>query len=435
MLKGHLTIELKNENTGEVQKVEQDNMVTTAMAKLLGIVSNMSGYNSSNYMSNILPIARHGLGGLFMFDGALEESEDNIHFPMDVHLTGSAGRVANISSKIMGSFDDNESGKTDTGYTSVWDFSTSQANGTIASLALTEYKGGEDPFANSIYYSSGTAMNDTSYPVGYDSKTGNIYFYKSGSVYKKKIFNHLITTSSPTFSEESLVKELGFTSPAYNNWNISNGYDGYLYAIYAQYHTSKSNVSIRVRRWKMDDFSFEEQSELNFSISNITNSSTSSPSYTLNERYAVSKGYLYFVSYDNKILYKVNLSNTVDVKELTFGDNLIQYIYPRYNGGLFGWLSWTGTTSSGTKQKYYSQAIIYPDGEYRYKEESTLTSCGEGNGLWGVEGDNLYNVTFRQSSYYMSYSRLYLGTICNLASPVTKTSAQSMKVTYTLTDI
>ena len=52
-----------------------------------------------------------------------------------------------------------------------------------------------------------------------------------------------------------------------------------------------------------------------------------------------------------------------------------------------------------------------------------------------LEGDILNMAKTYRTSFYYSYSRLYLGTICNLSSPVVKTSAQSMKITYTLTDV
>ena len=125
----------------------------------------------------------------------------------------------------------------------------------------------------------------------------------------------------------------------------------------------------------------------------------------------------------------------MDVKELKFGNCYVFSIFPRYNGGALGWLRWTGTTSSGSKTTYYSPVIIYPDGKYRYKEESTTTSSSSNYSYIGVEADNLF-VAYPSGSYiYLSYMKNYLGTICNLSSPIVKTSAQSMKVTYTLTDV
>ena len=135
MLKGHLQIDLHNEITGEDKRIEQDNMVTNALGYLLGLAANAGG-KGTNMFDDLLPAATKALGGLFLFDGTLTEDVNNVHFPMSVHLTGHAGQSANTASKLGGSINTAESGRTDTGYVNVWDFSTSQANGTIASLAL-----------------------------------------------------------------------------------------------------------------------------------------------------------------------------------------------------------------------------------------------------------------------------------------------------------
>ena len=433
MLKGHLQIELKDEKTKKVQVYEQDNMVTNAVASLLGIASNVSPYN--NMMQNLIPIAKRALGGLFLFDGNLEEDPDNIHFPMDVHLVGCAGRVSNTVSKIIGSFNSAETHRTDTGYVSVWDFSTSQANGTIASLALTDYKCGEDPFYNTFATNSSINTDRSYTPLCIDSEKGIAYFYSGGKVYTKQLFSHIIRVASPYFGEEEELCDLNLTDPTHRNWSISNGYDGYLYAIYCPSHSKKETATIRVKKYKISDFSFKEESDQTFAVNNISPSGSSSPSYYLNENCVVSRGYLYIVQYNGECIYKINLSNTVDVKELKFGNCYVSSIFPRYNGGVLGWLRWTGTTGSGSKTTYYSPAIIYPDGKYKYKEESTATSSSSNYSYIGVEADNLF-VAYPSSSYiYLSYMKNYLGTICNLSSPIVKTSAQSMKVTYTLTDV
>lgn len=139
MLKGHLQIDLHNEITGETRRFEQDNMVTNALGDILGLAANV-GAKGVNAFDDLLPAATKTLGGLFLFDGALTENVNNVHFPMSVHLIGHARQETNTTAKLAGSINKAESGRTDTGYVNVWDFSTSQANGTIASLALTHTK-------------------------------------------------------------------------------------------------------------------------------------------------------------------------------------------------------------------------------------------------------------------------------------------------------
>lgn len=435
MLKGRLQIELKNEETGAVETIEQENMITNAVPKVLGLTANTA--SDVNSISSLIPIAKKALGGLLLFDGPIEEDPENYHFPMDVHLTGSSGRGTNTASKIMGSLNAAESMQLDNGYMSVWDFSTSQANGTIQSLALTNNVFAENPMFNTMYYSTSGYLNmsRTYAPIAYDSEKGVLYLYSEGKIYSKKLYSHIIRASTANYGGEMLVKDLAFSNPNYNYWSISNGYDGYLYAIYAPRHTQKETATFQIRKFRISDFSFEEEPEQRFSVDNLMPQATESPTYTLNNYYAVSHGVLYVNKYGNRAVYRINLSNTVDVREFTF-DNLYVYsMYPMYNGGVLLWFGWAAITTSGQSTSYYSLGFLYPDGQYRYNHNATMTYTNYLHSYIGVEGDNLYMTRVENNKYlYFGYCRSYLGTICNLASPIVKTSAQSMKVTYTLTD-
>ena len=440
-MKGHLKIELKDVNTGEVEEHEQDNMVTDAMANLLGLSAISSGISNSGntkLLYYLIPIAQKGLGGIFLFDGNLEERKDNIHFPMDVHLTGSAGRVSNTESKIIGSYNSTESHKNDNGFTSVWDFGTSQANGTIASLALTNYSCGGDPFLNTIQ-STDKFETDYSYqPIAYDSEKGILYLYYMGKIYSKRTYSHIIGVNSPELSSEEQVFDFNFSTSNYNYWVVCNGYDGYIYAIYCSSTSTKKTVTFKIRKIKVSDFSFTDEGEQIISVDNVTCYGTTNPDYRLFISQCVSRGYLYFRSYDSYTLYKVNLSNIVDIKEIKFGDDVgVTYIYPKYNGGVYADFNYYAYSSSGTRTKYYSPGFVYPDGEFLYKEENRYSDPQYTYYYIGFEADNLLlNKMGSSNSSYLEYGfvKNYLGTICNLASPVTKTSAQTMKITYTLTD-
>lgn len=442
-MKGHLKIELKDVNSGEVEKHEQDNMVTEAMANLLGLTAISSGIsNSSNtkLLYYLIPIAQKGLGGIFLFDGTLEERKDNIHFPMDVHLTGCAGRSANTSSKLIGSYNSVESHRNDNGFTSVWDFGTSQANGTIASLSLTNYLFGEKPF--SAIYQSGDSLGSVGsgyVPIAYDANNEMVYLYSYGKIYSKKMYSSTIHVNSPDFTDKVEAFNFNFTNPSYSGWTVCNGYDGYIYAIYCPVATSKKSVTFKIRKIKVSDFSFTDEGEESISIDNITCPATSGTNYSLKMAHCVSRGFLYFYSYDNYILYKVNLSNTVDVKEFTFGDGItIRSIYPLYNGGVYvSNVYFYGYSSSGSKTRYRATGWVTPDGKLTYNELSTNDSSYDNDTYYycNFEGDNLFVVQNNNSdTFCYAMARNYLGTICNLASPVTKTSAQTMKITYTLTD-
>ena len=447
MLKGHLQIELRNEKTGQVERHEQDNMVTSAVAKVLGLESchNALAQSSGSYLCNLLPVGKKALGGIFLFDGALEENADNVHFPMNVHLTGNAGRKQDTSGKRVGSLNELESGKTDTGYVNVWDFSTSQANGTIASLALTHGDGGYAPM---FYTKKGNMAFDNSAnaaPVAFDAQKGVLYLYSAGKIYSQKMYTDIIRANSPSLSDLAEVFDFNFTK--YSSWQISNGYDGYLYAINFTWKSTPSTVPIQIRKVKISDFSFQEEQEMKMEIDDLTLNNSGS-SYVWKAIFdgicAVCKGYLYIVSYDSKKIYKINLSNVVDRKDFVFEDCTIQSIYPKYNGGVAAIFVHKGTNSSGSTVNYYRTGLIYPDGEYREDEYGITSTSYKYNAYYaGMEGDNLFiangydtsNSSYGSSKVYFSYATNYLGTICNLSSPVTKTPEQTMKITYTLTDV
>ncbi len=144
MLKGRATIELKNVKTGELEKHVEENLVTNLFRDLMqddpvfGSVKNYLNYKSSTFDTVIKMLSR----GLLLFDGTLEEDPDKYHFPAGVDMIGRGTDEAYTGSdKTFGSFNATESddltaltpGKP---YRQVWDFSTSQANGTIKSICL-----------------------------------------------------------------------------------------------------------------------------------------------------------------------------------------------------------------------------------------------------------------------------------------------------------
>ncbi len=432
MLKGHLQIDLHNEITGENQRIEQDNMVTNALGYLLGLAANV-GAKGVNHFDDLLPAATRALGGLFLFDGTLTEDVNNVHFPMNVHLIGHAGQAVDTATKLGGSINTAESGRTNTGYVNVWDFSTSQANGTIASLALTHRRGGENPFTGAQYSEGGLTCDRQYCPVTFDLSTGTLYLYYNGVIYKKQVYSNIIKAYTPYFGEETQIFDFAFKNPDSNYWAISDAYDGYLYAIYVPTVYNQGTVSIRVRKIKISDFSFEEEAEQTIAVSNVTAKSTGGTYFYEELNAVVSGGYLYFVSYDEHTLYKVNLSNTVDVSEINFGSVRCRRIFPMRGGGVFATFEWTGTTSSGSTTTYGSPGYVYPDGKYRMNTEST-SSVYQPYDYISHETEHLERFQMSSNTMYYSFACNYLGTICNLSSPVVKTSAQSMKVTYTLTD-
>lgn len=99
-----------------------------------------------------------------LFGQQIEEDPETIYPPAGVNMVGCGAGVTYSGNNLMaGSYNNTESGKVENGWKHVWDFSTSQANGTIACAALTTQAGGKVtagsyPYADDYKYGSGTSL-------------------------------------------------------------------------------------------------------------------------------------------------------------------------------------------------------------------------------------------------------------------------------------
>lgn len=464
MIKGHVAIELHNHKTGLRDRIEGDNMITNALGYA---IPNVIGANYS--ADNIMPICQKALGSLMLFDGLLTEDKNNIFFPSEAHLVASANRNLNTTDSDRGSLNTAETYKTDTGYQSVWDFSTSQANGTIKSLALTLNAYSKDQYSAIAYnfvspfirYGIKDDDGDTSfslYPLCYDADNQMLYYISSSKggiqgyqeeddngkkVTKYKTECHVIKAYVPTsqfkLADKSDNTELGEevttfyleSGTSYTDLRgaIRNGYDGYAYMC----TPIGTEGEVELYKLKISDYSFELSEPINF-----TCKSTKMYNYWGNS--TVSKGYAYIISLEKKSIYIVNLANPVDVSECTLPNDLVVYnrLTALKNGGVAFSVQ---KPISGTSSHEYRGAICYPDGKiiiskYYATDISTSYPILYPPRLFT---DNLMTFGFdAYSSSYLSRGALvnnYLGTIYNLPQPIVKTAASSMKVVYTLTDI
>ena len=141
-LKGSATIELTNAD-GTKEVIRHDNMITNAARDLFTSVGGdfapvlkITDYNES--------YAEALFGGILLFDEVLNDNPDDYGIPT-TKVTGYASQDAYAGiDASRGSFNKLECGVQEDGsYKFVWDFSTSQANGTIKSVALCPNKMGK----------------------------------------------------------------------------------------------------------------------------------------------------------------------------------------------------------------------------------------------------------------------------------------------------
>lgn len=157
-LKGNMVVELTDVNTSEVETFTEENMVTNAVNNILGLNPMGIFYAASGqyddavlWNDTLLPICPNMIGGILLFSKALEENADCIYVGSDnLPVAYASNNVNSTSNLARGSLNLVESKALENGYKFVWEFTPSQGNGTIASVALTGALGGQNGFGSLV---------------------------------------------------------------------------------------------------------------------------------------------------------------------------------------------------------------------------------------------------------------------------------------------
>lgn len=433
MLKGHTKIELTNVFTDKKEVHEHDNIVTVALEKNLNEISKIKQYSDVN--SIMLPISDLGLGGILLFENELTESTDNISIPSDFDnkLVGYASNDAYSGSDIKrGSRNSSESAVIEKGYKYVWDFSTSQANGQISALSLTHAVCGAVPYG----YNS---KQDLSTLGGSHISSIDIGIIRYGAV--EYDFNNRILTAIQFESSKRLnvikyripLDELRVNSKMLFFEKISTEMVDLIYDI-------NVNSALAV-----------DETYYYFATTGDNVSSTSS-SKTLTVCRISKNGYVYDTDFGKK--QKTLEKNITISKNNRYINILNNYLYVSANGMInkislndfdVSYQYDTGTTSNlrftnyGTNTMISGKYVVFDNGN-----KFTIIDRTSSSSFDGILRSN-ENVVFISDAGFIlsvdSYGTIglgtllnYLGTINNLSTPVEKTSAQTMKITYTLTE-
>lgn len=148
-LKGHTRIELTDRRTGRTEVVEKDNLVTNAVPLIystLGAYLDAGGLFWAGNTGGTSGTLHRLYGGLLLLDTAQGADPDTTFAKPGTRVVGSAcaGYVNTTTQTALGSYNANESVMDyENGVASfVYDFTTSQGNGVIASVCLTSLCGG-----------------------------------------------------------------------------------------------------------------------------------------------------------------------------------------------------------------------------------------------------------------------------------------------------
>lgn len=403
MIKGHVCIDLHNHKSGFTERIEGDNIITSAFQNLLNryVVAN-------NPASEFCPLATKMFGGIYLLDKTLD---NDIYMPGDSKLIGCGYQGQNTDTYMIGSYNNVESGRTGNDYVHVWDYSTSQANGEIKSLALVNVEAGRFPFYEMSFLSHETNLGGRKI-IHYDEVNEYVYLIAGydGKLYRTKLscLNlDIFMTANGTNELEDTGKVLdGFKQRGIYT-DILYGYEGYVYRVVG------SGSTVSLFSIKVSDLSFDE--------------SSAAKSFLLPDGLGA-------------VYCSVNeLHNTICI----YASNNNAYIFDFTTGNLLKEIV-VGTVSNGALS-------TTPNGDYYLSTYNNGSKCYRIN----TNGDlqELVNIAtpptnisraplmLTKSGLFISNdTRAYVGfyTKClmtnyNLPSIIEKTVAQSMKVTYTLT--
>ena len=484
MIKGHTKIELTDVNTGKKEVVEHDNMITNAVYDLCNppypLFPSELQVPAINYSK---PLIESLFGGIMLWEDALNDDADDYVFPHGVGCTGYACDKANSGvNNMMGTYNASESGyQSDGSHKKVWDFTTNQANGTIASLSLvpsmtgnmgwgvTEYDSslvekktgykatGIYDYENKLYYSDsvlyvkdGYVYTIKQYNLYYDSNYQNLHISRNGC--KLIIQKYLIPSKHislfSNYNYLKFVEEFEVQLPSDFAASISTS-SSYYYGMRMYDDRSESINLIMTDMNVINSGGTIKLCRINISDYTSSTYDISLPvSVVLTRIEAYNQGYdLYTSISGNKLVVTEYSANNIAIIDISGSSNVKEIACPvdRYsfvisdiqNGYLYLCLKRYGNFS-------YEYIYLLDVDSAEIKRltvygMSNSTSSGDNYPLFNrmnmgvkVVGSKIHNLENKLGYMYPFYHIML--TKNNLESPVTKTADKTMKITYTITE-
>ena len=451
-LKGRFCIELFDAETGEKQdEYVKDNMVTDAVAQAFA-----SNYGGKLNYDMLKPIMDVFFGGIFCFQNALTESASNIYPPSshDNPVIAHAGQTTYSSADAdttRGLPNDVESGVITGGYKRVWDFPATQGNGTIAALGFVHSSIGDcwnsslDSNTN-IAVDGGSNSQDSSgegsrMPTLFDDANDIAYaFYKTSTGIKIRKFDSYGIISGVGLLQSTINVNVADANYTDYEYTISNSGRARVMLYNGDIHILIPNAST-ISRYIIDT------SDMSMSSDTITPNLGSGSFLTSDVTFGGSgsnpaiielsdTGEIAFVGTNNKI-YVFDYTSAVNIREvaasssteyaimdtLCFGKWFVFPIAGSFNTALLtdGYICYTVAlnSTSGSDWGYH--------GGY-YRAHHTVNSAIR------LKSANAFRAISSRMPQCELF-KLFMATVKNLESPVTKTATQTMKITYSITEV
>lgn len=457
MLKGKSVIELTDVRTNKKEIYEDENLITNAVPDLLrlnpmGLMYPIDDGKKVEFCKEIFPIANKCYGGILLFEDKLEENPEKIFAPSDNQIIGYASNDVNpTDAPRRGSANLTETTPLENGYKFVWDFSTSQANGRISSIALTHYRGGKYFYGDTHGKDHFLLLNSTSLykkrevsdcyngcvEVDFKSNTiVSIWPLNNKSIELVKLKEPLtnIGLNDPIYTkgykaEERITIDVSEFFSKIAIWNkccFYDGEDGYWYG----FGNNRDNL-IRIKIDKNDYSTSTDTWSLNgIRLGYLGSYNEKNSSYYHRYKYScIKNGYLYSININNRDkIYKININNPVDISVIELGKEVSTSKYRGEYCYLYKWGDYILGYEFVIDKK--DQVIVNNVKDFNGSGIDSLMMEAQTIGPFAI-GFGGYEERFYKLLYLHTP---YLGTINNLSSPVLKTADKTMKITYTLTE-
>lgn len=463
-LKGHTKIQLFDAKTGElVQETNDDNMVTNAISRLINPPLDFlvgSGINLNTVLSKTLPIQTTGMAGVMVFSNKIEENANHVLADNSDVSIGHAGSAYSGTNTKRGTYNANESKALSNGYRHVWDFSTDRANGDISCVCLTSKIGGDtgiDGNNDSKYGRQyiggliGSWSSDDFFPAGIIEKGKFCGAYINGNTINLNYYQGFDSDKIPLAKSSNvgstLYKSVSITCENYNvsgtNTKFYTDDEGILKVWDRKYTNLGSSIyQINIHYASVNILN---GTKVDDKIITVDFSTFPAGRYRVGTTGYGADSYFYLCSaMKNYIVAWARLANPENSSypwELVFLDyngKFVKYYdgthwnstndetcYDSYNNRLY--------VSAGTSPKWLPE-----DGEIVRGVQIDFASGGLGRGVYCYKNIFPFYIYGYSSSstkgfgLYIDYT--YLATINNLATTVTKTNGQTMKITYDITE-
>lgn len=457
-LKGHTKLILEDIRDGSQKVVECDNMITNAVSSILA-----NNWEANTNFNSIMPL-RHMFGGVMCFQDEIEEDADNFMPPNDLvnPLVAHAGDSANNTGSLLrGSPVTSDFEITDTSIKQVWLWDNTQGNGTIRTVCLCSGKMGNmglKPFNDEFCPIEGVAQSFDAatilytadkesfykYPISIsdDGKTGKAIWI-SGTTFTETTVRHdwLAHGIMRTKTDWQKVSERTATIRTFDLNKSSVFEDDTHYWIYE----ITSSTSLKIDKVAKSNMAVT-QADITFSgISMYTGNigNTSRPINIAFPRFAYDGTYLYLPNASANGFIAVNPSDNSDVFALDGTLNIATGIYS-YDMSTYGMQNMRPIVMNDgliVGNNY----IINGRTAYQTKETKNVNlqeNYFGGNCIMDTirRGSSLYTVNHQ---WYSTNRDIWFGTALNhialasinvLPEAKTKSTSQTMRVIYTLTE-